>query len=165
VETFVNAIWLNTGLVTAGNMGTRKVLNYTIMGDTVNLGARLESANKQYGTNIMIGESTYELTKDKFDTRRLDYIRVKGKEKGVYVYELLGPINSITPERAEQIRLYESAFEEYLKTHFETAIQLLDQALIISDDKPSETLKSRCEEYLKSPPESDWDGIYTMTSK
>lgn len=158
-------IGINTGPVTAGNMGTHNVLNYTIMGDTVNLGARLESANKQYGTNIMLGETTYEKVKDKFDTRRLDCIRVKGKEQGVFVYELLGPVNTIQGERAEQIRLYESAFKDYLNQEFQSAINKLEQVLKIGNDQPSLVLKERCEVYLQSPPGEDWDGVYTMTSK
>ena len=72
------------------------------------LGARLGSVYKQYDTNIMIGESTYELTKEYFNTRQLDYIRVKCKTLRVFVYELLGPINTLQSERAEQIQLYES---------------------------------------------------------
>jgi adenylate cyclase len=146
-------------------MGTTNVFNYTIMGDPVNLGARLESANKQYGTNLMMGETTYNMTKGEFDTRWLDCIRVKGKEQAVSVYELLGPVGTMDGPRMEQIRLYESAFAAYLKQDFQTAIQLLEQLLHSGHDQPAVVLKERCESYLQSPPGDDWDGVYTMTSK
>jgi adenylate cyclase len=158
-------IGINSGRVVAGNMGTTNVFNYTIMGDPVNLGARLESANKQYGTNLMMGETTYNMTKGEFDTRWLDCIRVKGKEQAVSVYELLGPVGTMDGPRMEQIRLYESAFAAYLKQDFQTAIQLLEQLLHSGHDQPAVVLKERCESYLQSPPGDDWDGVYTMTSK
>jgi len=158
-------IGVNTGQVIAGNMGTKNVFNYTIMGDTVNLGARLESANKFYGTHIMLGESTYKLVQGEFDTRCLDYIRVKGKEQAIYVYELLGPRGFVNQQKAEQILLYEQAFEDYLRQKFSSAINLINQLLKIGPDQPSIVLKERCEVYLASPLSETWDGVYTMTSK
>ncbi|MFA6507889.1 MAG: adenylate/guanylate cyclase domain-containing protein [Treponemataceae bacterium] len=90
-------IGLNSGIMTVGNMGSPGRMNYTLMGDNVNLGARLEGTNKQYGTNIIISEFTYGLVKDYFLVRELDNIRVKGKNKPVLIYELVDCIGSIDP--------------------------------------------------------------------
>jgi len=82
-------IGLNTGVMTVGNMGSKSRMDYTLMGDSVNLGARLEGTNKIYGTNIIISEFTFERVKDEFICRELDNIRVKGKLKPVKIYEIL----------------------------------------------------------------------------
>jgi adenylate cyclase len=158
-------IGVNSGRVVAGNMGTKNVFNYTIMGDPVNLGARLESANKQYGTNIMIGETTYEKVQGDFHMRWLDCIRVKGKNKPVSVYELQGPIGTLDEKQLEKIKLYELAFSEYQKQNFQVAIDHLDKLLKSNTDEPSVILRKRCHIYIVSPPRKDWDGVYTMTRK
>jgi len=82
-------IGLNSGVMTVGNMGSISRMNFTLMGDNVNLGARLEGTNKFYGTNIIISEFTYEMIKEKFICRELDTIRVKGKAKPVKIYEIM----------------------------------------------------------------------------
>ncbi|MFP4362406.1 MAG: CHASE2 domain-containing protein [Spirochaetia bacterium] len=94
-------IGLNSGIMTVGNMGSLGRMNYTLMGDNVNLGARLEGTNKQYKTNIIISEYTYGLVKDKFIVRELDNIRVKGKNKPVLIYELIDSIEPLEPEKSE----------------------------------------------------------------
>jgi adenylate cyclase len=86
-------IGLNSGIMTVGNMGSIGRMNYTLMGDNVNLGARLEGTNKQYYTHIIISEYTYGLVKDKVIVRELDNIRVKGKNKPVLIYELIDVID------------------------------------------------------------------------
>lgn len=90
-------IGLNTGIMTVGNMGSKMRMNYTLMGDHVNLGSRLEATNKEYGTRIIISEFTYAQVKDKFIVRELDNIRVKGKNKPVLIYELVDCLESIEP--------------------------------------------------------------------
>jgi adenylate cyclase len=90
-------IGVNSGIMTVGNMGSPTRMNYTLMGDNVNLGARLEGTNKEYGTNIIISEFTYGLVKDKFLVRELDNIRVKGKNKPVLIYELVDCLEDIAP--------------------------------------------------------------------
>jgi adenylate cyclase len=89
-------IGLNTGVMTVGNMGSKSRMDYTLMGDSVNLGARLEGTNKIYGTNIIISEYTHENVKDKFICRELDTIRVKGKNKPVQIYEVLDTVGERT---------------------------------------------------------------------
>ena len=88
-------IGVNSGIMTVGNMGSLGRMNYTLMGDNVNLGARLEGTNKQYATNVIISENTYGLVKDKFVVRELDNIRVKGKNKPVLIYELIDSLDGI----------------------------------------------------------------------
>lgn len=90
-------IGINSGIMTVGNMGSKQRMNYTLMGDNVNLCSRLESTNKEYGTGIIISEFTYALVKDKFVVRELDNIRVKGKNKPVLIYELVDCLESIEP--------------------------------------------------------------------
>jgi adenylate cyclase len=85
-------IGMNTGLMTVGNMGSKSRMDYTLMGDNVNLGARLEGTNKIYGTNIIISELTYVEIKDQFICRELDNIRVKGKQKPVMIYEVMDKV-------------------------------------------------------------------------
>lgn len=97
-------IGLNSGIMTVGNMGSPGRMNYTLMGDNVNLGARLEGTNKQYGTNIIISEFTYGLVKGKFIFRELDNIRVKGKNKPVLIYELVDSIGPIVPPPLEKTK-------------------------------------------------------------
>lgn len=94
-------IGLNSGIMTVGNMGSPGRMNYTLMGDNVNLGARLEGTNKQYGTGIIISEFTYGLVKDHFIVRELDNIRVKGKNKPVLIYELIDAVDSLDPPQLE----------------------------------------------------------------
>jgi len=86
-------IGINSGIMTVGNMGSPSHMNYTLMGDNVNLGARLEGTNKEYGTRIIISEYTYGLVKDHFLVRELDNIRVKGKNKPVLIYELIDKLD------------------------------------------------------------------------
>ena len=88
---------LNSGVMTVGNMGSMGRMNYTLMGDNVNLGARLEGTNKQYFTEIIISENTYGLVRDHVVVRELDNIRVKGKNKPVLIYELIDMIDGIEP--------------------------------------------------------------------
>jgi adenylate cyclase len=94
-------IGVNSGIMTVGNMGSPSRMNYTLMGDNVNLGARLEGTNKEYGTNIIISEFTYGLVKDHFIVRELDNIRVKGKNKPVLIYELVDCLEDIAPTKDE----------------------------------------------------------------
>ncbi len=97
-------IGVNSGIMTVGNMGSPARMNYTLMGDNVNLGARLEGTNKEYGTNIIIGENTYGLVKDRFVVRELDNIRVKGKNKPVGIYELVDCLEPLEPPAPPETR-------------------------------------------------------------
>jgi adenylate cyclase len=155
-------IGIKTGDMVVGNMGAENTMDYTIMGNAVNLAARLEGVNKQYHTGgILISEYTKEKIGDEFLLRRLDRVRVVGINTPLRLYELLA-MNSErnaleTWEKA--IDLYEQAkFTEALK-HFETLFKTCP------DDKVAELYLSRCNAFITNPPPPQWDGINNLTEK
>jgi len=155
-------IGINSGEVIAGNIGSKNRFDYTIMGDNVNLASRLEGINKQYGTKIIISESTYEQIKDDFVCRELDLIRVMGKEKPVRIYELLGTKEDVSQTLMSVIQSFSEALNFYRQKNFVDA-QTKFQS--IPDDPPSKVFAERCEGFIKNPPSADWDGVYTFTTK
>lgn len=163
----ITRIGLNTGEMIVGNMGSAERFDYTVMGDAVNLGSRLEGANKQYGTNIMIGEMTYLRAKDYIITRELDKITVKGKLLPVKVYELIAKKeDGISKEMEELLNLYNEGLKAYTERRWNDGILLFSKALEIKpDDGPSKTYLERCQNYLNNPPPDDWDGVYVMKTK
>ncbi|MEJ2636077.1 MAG: adenylate/guanylate cyclase domain-containing protein [Calditrichia bacterium] len=160
-------IGVNSGDMVVGNMGSVTRFDYTVMGDSVNLASRLEGANKLYGTEIMIGEKTYELVKDKFLVRPLDMLAVKGKKKPVKAYELIAAKEeAVDTALLEMLRQYEQGFENYLKRNWEWANNYFRQAVQMkSDDGPSRLYLLRCQEFMAHPPAEDWDGIFVMKTK
>jgi adenylate cyclase len=165
-------IGLNTGVASVGNMGSVLRYGYTALGDTVNLSSRLEGLNKDYGTHILVNETTYAATKDDgFVFRELDLIRVKGKLQPVTIYELIGRVgqNSVygTPEDVRaRISLFQQARELYRKRQWAEA-QKTFQIILDKwpDEGPSRTYWKRCQDYLFDEPSSGWDGVFTMTHK
>ncbi len=159
-------VGLNTGLAVIGNMGSKTRMDYTMMGDTVNLAARLEGANKFYSTYNMISQSTYNQAKNYIEARELDKIMVVGKKESVVVYELIAKKGQLNPKTADALGIYITAIELYKKQDFTKAISKFKDVLnIIPDDGPSNTYIERCKEYINNPPKNDWDGIYILTSK
>ncbi|MFC1565247.1 CHASE2 domain-containing protein [candidate division KSB1 bacterium] len=160
-------IGLNTGEMVAGNMGALDRLDYTVMGDSVNLGSRLESANKQYGTYIMISEYTYEIVKDKFETRFLDSLKVKGKTLPVKVYELIGKKEvGLSGEMEEAIKHYNTGMENYLAQKWDDGIENFNKVIeTLGKDEPSSVYIERCSAFKENPPPENWDGVFTMTTK
>ena len=160
-------IGLNTGLAKVGFMGTNDMGSYTMMGDTVNLAARLEAAGKDYGVNILISEMVNEKIHDEMFTRELDLVRVKGKNEPVRLYELIGRKTEIRQNILEAARIYEEGFKAYLKRDWEKSIKFLNECSKVKGkkDKAALALIERCESYLKNPPAKDWDGVFTRTHK
>lgn len=158
-------IGLNTGEVLAGNMGTRTLFNYTVLGDTVNLSSRLEGANKEYGTRILIAESTWTAIRDEFEGRQVDLLRVKGKKQPVAVFELIGPRGTMDERQRRSMALFECAFAAYQQAEFAAALALLDQRRAFGDDPTAGVLRKRCEQSLADPPPPDWDGVFTLKTK
>lgn len=159
-------IGLNTGDMLVGNMGSAQRMDYTMMGDAVNLAARLEGANKFYGTYTMISESTYVQVADEVEVRELDLIRVVGRREPVRVYELLGRKGQLPSEQAVIVQRYRDALEAYRGKRFEDACEGFQSVLELDpDDGPALTYVDRCQIFMAEPPPDDWDGVFQLTEK
>lgn len=158
-------IGLNTGPMVVGNMGSKSRMDYTIMGDSVNLASRLEGANKQYGTFSMISESTYTAAKDFVETRKLDLIRVVGKSEPVTVYELVCMKGELDPGREKQIALFHDGLSCYFDQQWDRAIDCFQAVLKGENDSPSQSYIERCKKLKAGPPKGDWDRVFTLTEK
>ncbi|NCN10032.1 MAG: HAMP domain-containing protein [Leptospira sp.] len=160
-------IGLNTGLAKVGFMGTDALASYTMMGDTVNLAARLEAAGKDYGVNVMLAEQTKLLVESEMFTRFLDLVRVKGKNEPVRVYELVNFNNNITQNQSDSVGLYQEGYSLYLNRNWDGAIRKFEESERAKGkkDKSSIMLVNRCQDYKSSPPPKDWDGVFTRTTK
>jgi adenylate cyclase len=122
-------IGINTGLIMTGNMGSSVRKNYTMMGDTVNLAARLESAAKQYGVYSMISHFTYDVVKNEYETRQLDKITVVGKSEPIVIYELLGEKGSLEPNSVKLIEIYTQGLDLFYSRNWDKAIEtMIDSA-------------------------------------
>jgi adenylate cyclase len=159
-------IGINTGIASVGNMGSSLRYGYTAMGDAVNLSARLEGLNKEYGTQILISEFTRRaLRDDHFMFREIDFIRVKGKLQPVTIYEILGP-RAKENSGEELVALFSIAREAYKRRDWRTARSAWAEILERwPDDGPSRVFLARCEEYIAEEPPVEWDGVYAMKHK
>jgi adenylate cyclase len=161
---FKIGLGLNSGECNVGNMGSDQIFAYTALGDTMNLGARLESSCKYYGAQILISEYTYaRLEEGRFVTRLIDYVRVKGKTQPVSVYEVLYSYHSfmMDPEALEQFKI---AYQLFIDAKFEQALEIF-KALNTKypDDKSSNRLKESCQHWIANPPQEGED--HTITTR
>lgn len=161
-------IGLNSDIVISGNIGSSKRMEFTAIGDGVNLGSRLEGATKLYGTDIVLSESTYRPNRNRVWARQLDFIRVKGKQKPVAIYELIGLQSEPLPDAFKRmIEIYQRGREFYLQRRFRLAMN--EFATIVEDihihDRASLLHLERCQHWLQNPPPEGWDGAWTLTEK
>ncbi len=157
---------INTGDIVVGNMGTEKKMDYTMMGNTVNLASRLEGVNKLYGTWIMVSEETKQQCPDSLFFRRLDRVRVVGIHTPIRLYELVEETSQIDKEVIDAYNKFELALEEFEDKEWAKAKDMFTEVVdILGIDPPSTLYISRCEEYMKIGPPTDWDGVFKMSNK
>jgi len=162
----VTRIGINTGEMVVGNMGTLQKMDYTIMGNSVNLAARLEGVNKQYGTWVLISESTYGEGGADFTVRKLDRVRVVGIQQPVRLYELIDEKNAADAKLVEALEIFHQGLSVFEEKDWTRAQKSFQQVLeLLPGDGPADVYLKRCQEYQKKAPPESWDGVFNLTMK
>jgi class 3 adenylate cyclase/HAMP domain-containing protein len=156
-------VGINYGVVTVGNIGCEKKMNYTLIGDPVNLASRLEGATKMYKQPILVSQDVYDRVKDSVRCRQIDRIQVKGKTEGVSVYTAR---SALAPAEEKAWAIHADAMSAYYRRDFPASAKGFREILsILPDDYPASILLGRSEAYEKTPPPADWDGVEVLTEK
>lgn len=159
-------IGLATGDVVIGSIGSRTSKNFTIMGDTVNIASRLEGANKTYGTFILADEATVFQVRHRIEVREIDLLAAVGKTEVVKVFELLGEIGSVSPEKLELRDAFGEALIAYRSSDWDSAAKKFSECLrILPDDGPATIFLERVETFRRFSPPDDWGGVWQSISK
>jgi len=160
-------IGLNTDTIVSGNIGSKKRMDYTMIGDGVNLASRLESACKQYGAHILASEFTFKRLRGTYRAREIDLLLVKGKTKPIAVYEILDYHTEDTyPRASDALGRFRDGLAKYRRRDFAAAKRLfLEELEINSEDKAAQMYVTRCDLLTETPPPSDWEGVWIMESK
>jgi adenylate cyclase len=156
---------VNSGIATAGNMGSDRKFQYTVTGDTVNFAARIEPVNKDFGTDIIIGARTRDAVFDRLVVRNLGRIVVFGKTEAVAIYELLGEKGKVNGDKLELIALYEAALEKFQNRQWRDCLSILEKAQKTAPDAASENLAWQAMQFVKEPPPESWNGSYVRAAK
>ena len=156
---------INSGIVSAGSMGSTRKLQYTVMGDGVNFASRLEPINRDYDTAVIIGDTTRTLAGDSMVTRELDKIVVRGKTAAVPIYELIGERGQVDDDKLEMIDLYERALGLYRERDWSRSLDILEKIGDRWDDGPAVALRRRVLDFRENPPSATWAGERVRTDK
>ncbi len=158
-------VGLNTGPMSVGNMGSEFRMAYTVLGDAVNLGSRLEGLTRQYAVDIIVSENTKEALPD-YMFRELDRVRVKGKDKPVAIFEPIGPKNQVDQETRNELKLYKETLRLYRTQNWDIAeIQFLNLRKMNPGRKLYEIYSGRVAHFRQKPPGEGWDGVFTFKTK
>jgi class 3 adenylate cyclase len=158
-------IGINSGPVVFGSVGARDRMDFTSIGDTVNLAARLEGANKTYGTKTLISETVYENVKDSFLCREIDVITVKGKNLPVRIFEILQESSRAVPKLTKIKEGFEAGLVAYRARNWTAARKLFSKVKETYGDEASEVYLHRIDAFEVNPPPADWDGVFRMSVK
>jgi adenylate cyclase len=159
-------IGINTGDMVVGNMGTAQKMDYTIMGNAVNLAARLEGVNKQYGTWLLTSEYTQAGAGQDFSLRKLDKVRVVGINTPVRLYEVVDEKSQIPPDIKEAVAIFHAGLDHFENKDWEKAKKRFQEVIkTVPEDGPATTFLKRCDTYIQTPPPDTWDGVFNLTFK